>query len=108
LVELTAAGFGLEERGGAGGSALFAAVQWNRPDNVRWLTEHGADANAVDVSGASVLRHTLVCGNRDEIQHLLAAGARIDPGTRALAESKGIYLNERVRTKKSIDRGNER
>jgi len=88
LEVLTNAGFGLEEHGEASGSPLFVAVESNRPENVAWLTRHGANANAVDSAGVPVLRHAMVCGNREVIRHLITAGARIDPRTRAFLDGQ--------------------
>ena len=92
LQTLTAAGLRLEDHGGASASPLLSAVQSNRAENVEWLLQNGADANAVDSSGGPVLRHALVCSNAAVIRSLIAAGARIDAKTRALATSKGIDL----------------
>lgn len=69
---LMRAGLGLEDHGGASASPLFAAVQSNRSDNVDWLVQHGANVNAVDTSGAPVIRHALVCGNSAVIQQPIA------------------------------------
>jgi ankyrin repeat protein len=89
---LVQAGLGIEDHGGAGGSALFAAVQWNRADNAQWLIRRGADVNAVDNAGVPLLRHALICRNQALVTTLVRAGARPDARTRELAEARGMKL----------------
>lgn len=59
LEYLVAQGFGIEDVGGAGASALFVAATENRMDNVVWLVEHGADVNATDRQGGPLFTHAL-------------------------------------------------
>jgi hypothetical protein len=95
LEYLVSIGFGLEELGDAGGSALFVAVSEDRRENVAWLIEHGADVNATDLGGVALLRHSLVCRRQELIDDLVAAGAIPDQKSIELADSFGLVLRAR-------------
>lgn len=95
LEYLVSIGFGLEEPGGAGGSALFVAVSEDRRENAEWLIEHGADVNATDLGGGSVLRHSLVCRRQELVDYLLAAGAILDQKSIEIADRFGLVLRPR-------------
>jgi ankyrin repeat protein len=77
---------------GAGGSALFVAVDSGRRDNVEWLVMRGADVNAVSRSGGSLLRYSMVCRDQALINYLTKAGAKPDVGSREVATKLGIRL----------------
>jgi hypothetical protein len=81
LEYLVSIGFGLEELGGAGGSALFVAVSEDRRENVEWLIERGADVNATDLGGAGLLRHSLVCRRQELVDVLLARSPTRNPSS---------------------------
>jgi hypothetical protein len=95
LEYLVSIGFGIEEWGGAGGSALFVAVSEDRRENVEWLIEHGADVNATGVGGVGVLRYSLVCRRQELVDVLLAAGAVPDQKSIELADKFGLVLRAR-------------
>ena len=66
---------------GGGLTALISCVRCGRPDAVRLLLDHGADAAHVDGAGSSVLHHLAAVsaarhGLLSELEMLLAAGAR--------------------------------
>lgn len=92
LEYLISVGFGIEDRGGASGPALLVAVSENRMDNIAWLIENGADVNATDLGGGTVLHHSLVCQDQALVSYLLEAGAVPNERVLALAERLGISL----------------
>lgn len=48
------------------------------PAKTTWLIGQGADVNAANADGDSILYEAVVCGQRDVIDSLIAAGAQID------------------------------
>ena len=92
---LVSIGFGIEDSGDAGGSALFVAVSENRRENVEWLIEHGADVNATDRGGGVVFRHSLVCRSQALVDYLLEAGAMPDQKSFEIAANFGLVLRAR-------------
>lgn len=89
---LLSIGLGIEEHGGASASALFVAATSGRRDNTLWLIEHGADVNAVDTQGGSVLRHSLICRDQELLDLLVRNGAKADGRTIELANRHGMRL----------------
>jgi hypothetical protein len=55
-------------------------------ENVAWLIENGANVNATDRSGGTVLRHSLVCRDQELVDYLLEVGALPDEKTYESAE----------------------
>jgi len=92
LEYLVDAGFGLEEIGKASAPALFVAMQYGNIDNIRWLIANGADVNAVDTSGGSVIRHSLACGDQAVVDLLLRSGAVPSSKDYEAAQRLGISL----------------
>lgn len=82
----------IEEHGGAGGSALFAAVDSGRRENVEWLVKRGANVNAVSIGGGSLLRHSMACRDQSLVDFLIKSGAKPDEGAREVAKKLGIRL----------------
>ncbi len=92
LEMLVDAGFGIEDHGGASASALFTAVTSGRQDNAMWLIQHGANVNAVDTEGGSVLIHSLICKDQSIVDLLIHAGAKADAKAREVATKLGVHL----------------
>lgn len=91
LEYLVSAGFEIEEHAGASGPALLVAVSENRMANVAWLIEYGANVNAADDEGGTVLHHSLVCRDQELVNYLLAAGAI--PAERVLAAGERLGIS---------------
>lgn len=92
LEYLVSAGFGIEEHGGASGPALLVAVSENRMANAAWLIENGADVNAADNGGGTVLQHSLACRDQALVNYLLASGAVPNDRVFSVADRQGISL----------------
>ena len=86
-------GFGLEDVGEATTiPALGIAVSAGNIENVKWLIANGANVNATDTSGGSVILHSLVCKDQGLVNLLLEGGAIPDDRTREAAQRLGISL----------------
>ena len=90
LEYLVKTGFGIEDVGDANMPALGVAIHSGNIDNVKWLIANGANVNATDTSGLSVIQHSIACGDQVVVDLLLNAGAV--PSSRAydLAQRLGI------------------
>ncbi len=86
-------GFGLEDVGEATTiPALGIAVSAGNIENVKWLIANGANVNATDTSGGSVILHSLVCKDQGLVNLLLEGGAIPDDRTREAAQRLGKSL----------------
>lgn len=92
LEYLVETGFGIEDVGDANMPALVVAVHAGSIDNIKWLIANGANVNATNTSGVSVIQHSMACGDQAVVDLLLKAGAV--PSSRAydLAQRLGISL----------------
>jgi beta-lactamase regulating signal transducer with metallopeptidase domain/ankyrin repeat protein len=92
LEALVQAGLAVKSPDGHGTTTLHAAAIENRRENVAWLIRHGADVNALNDQGVSVLAYALPCIDQDLIDTLLRAGARPDMRTMMVAADTGVAL----------------
>ncbi|MDE6773120.1 MAG: ankyrin repeat domain-containing protein, partial [Treponemataceae bacterium] len=63
-------------KAGAGNAELLWAIQHGQKDTVELLIDLGADVNATDSEGISVLTYAALYGRNDIVELLKAAGAR--------------------------------
>lgn len=89
---LVGEGFGLEDAGEARAPPLIVAVQAGNIDNIKWLVANGANVNATNSSGVSVIRHSIGCGDQAVVNLLLEAGAVPSSKSHDLAQRLGISL----------------
>jgi hypothetical protein len=83
--------------GTSSGSALTVAVGDGRKENVEWLIGAGADVNAKNPRGASVLTYAIfLCKDQALVSTLVEAGAIPDNYARTLASQRGFDLHTKA------------
>ncbi|MEO6080058.1 MAG: M56 family metallopeptidase [Steroidobacteraceae bacterium] len=92
LEALVRAGFRVEDSSDGGTTAQHLAAVEGQKENLAWLIQHGADVNARNEQGASVLTYAALCKDQDLIDTLIRAGARPDMGARMAAANTGVKL----------------
>lgn len=82
-----------------GRTPLMDLLYYKRPDNVRWLLDHGARINAKDKDGKTALHYAVIHGSRPQIVQCL-----VDHGANRTAKDKLgrtplDHAREKARTK---------
>lgn len=83
-----------EFRSISGATPLMAAVEWKRPDQAKFLLDHGFEPNLVDSRGFTALHRAAEMGQVDLVRLLLERGAHPSPhaqghSPRSLAQARG-------------------
>ena len=71
---------------------MIVVVHAGNMDNIKWLIANGANVNATDTSGASVILHSIGCGDQAVVDLLLKSGAVPSSKAYEVAQRHGISL----------------